>query len=171
MSSRVVKYNFTWAPRRWHALTISASCVRPIRKSKHELRELMGRSKIVVAWCMPGTERLPIEAITYGAVFLTNDCMVGSDNRDFPLPPQHRVKTAEALAMVIERILTTPGGYEAALEEQKAVQDLYLHLGYDSMAAEAAAWLKDARKPPLPQERVRTAPEECEKAPAYGVPA
>ena len=107
----------------------------------------MGQAKVVVAWCMRGTERLPIEAAVYGAVLISNNCEVGSDERDFPLSPQHRLPTAQAIGDAITAILSSNEAYEAALTQQLPLQTLYKNLGPASMAKEARAFLRAAAQP------------------------
>ncbi len=68
-----------------------------------------------------GTERLPIEAVVYKNVFLTNDCDVGSDVDDFPLPPQHRLPDAEAMGAAIIAVLAGDG-YSEALRQQRQLR-------------------------------------------------
>lgn len=130
----------------------NVTCLVPRGYSKPALRRLMGTSKIVVAWCMRGSERLPLEAVTYRNVLLSNDCAVGSDDRDFPLPPQHRLATAEAIGDAIEALLTSPADYEEALRRQLRLRLLYLGLGAASMAEEATMFLRGAREPLPPSE-------------------
>lgn len=123
------------------------SCEVPHGHSKPKLRTLMGESKVVIAWCMRGTERLPIEAAVYGAVMLTNDCAVGSDPRDFPLPEHHRLPTAEALAETMASLLSSESAHRLAFQQQQPLRELYLGIGPRSMAKEAAAFLRVAAQP------------------------
>jgi hypothetical protein len=53
---------------------------------RSELPSLYRRAKVVVDWCMRGTERMPIEASVNGALLLTSECQSATDRRDFPLP-------------------------------------------------------------------------------------
>ena len=129
------------------ALGGEVKCEVPHGYGKRALRQLMGRAKVVVAWCMRGTERLPIEAALYGAVLLSNNCAVGSDERDFPLPPQHRLPTAQAIGEAITALLSSNEAYEAALAQQLPLQTLYKNLGPASMAEEARAFLRAAAQP------------------------
>jgi len=82
--------------RRFQALLHSGR--RPVVAKdlkKEELMDLMLQAKVVLDWCMRGTERTPIEASLYGAVVLTNDCDTGGDAVDFPLDGVHRVRNLD----------------------------------------------------------------------------
>lgn len=43
------------------------------------------RGKVVIDWCMRGSERCPMEAVLHGALLLTNDCETGGSFVDFPI--------------------------------------------------------------------------------------
>lgn len=51
-----------------------------------QLTQAYEQSKIIIDWCMRGSERCPMEAALYGAVLLTNNCETGSSFVDFPIP-------------------------------------------------------------------------------------
>lgn len=53
--------------------------------SRAELLQLFYRAKIVIDWCMRGTERMPIEAILNGVVLLSSYCETAEDSRDIPI--------------------------------------------------------------------------------------
>ena len=44
------------------------------------------RGKVVVDWCMRGSERCSLEAVLFGAIAITNICDTGSNFADFPIP-------------------------------------------------------------------------------------
>jgi hypothetical protein len=46
------------------------------------------RSKIVIDWCMRGSERCPLEASLFGNIAITNLCSTGMSFTDFPIPPK-----------------------------------------------------------------------------------
>ena len=54
---------------------------------RSELPKLFRSAKVVVDWCMRGSERMPIEAVLNGALLLTSNCQSATDRRDYPLPP------------------------------------------------------------------------------------
>ena len=112
--------------------------------SKRELAAEMGRSKIVIAWCMNGAERLPLEAVLFRNVLLTNACRHGSDPDDFPLPAHHRVDNATQMVSAVQRVLND---YSLAVQEQTMLRSVYRGLSLDSMAQEARAFLSAAQVP------------------------
>lgn len=53
------------------------------------LMESYEKGKIVIDWCMRGSERCPLEASLFGAIAITNDCATGSTFADFPIPAKY----------------------------------------------------------------------------------
>ena len=54
-----------------------------------EVGRLLAAARIVVDWCLIGTERMVVEAVLCGAVLLTSHCLCGTEPRDFPIPERN----------------------------------------------------------------------------------
>lgn len=66
------------------------------------LVELYNKAMIVVAFCMNGSERCPIEAVLGGAVLISNNCNTAKDIRDFPIPRGNVVTSKNTAPKVIQ---------------------------------------------------------------------
>lgn len=53
--------------------------------SSNQIIEQYKKAKIIVDWCMRGSERCPLEATLFGVVSVTNNCSTGSNSQDFPI--------------------------------------------------------------------------------------
>lgn len=115
--------------------------------SRSGILKIMPRAKVVLHWCMEGSERTPIEAALHGAVFITNACDTGGDAVDFPLTGRHRVTTEKEMHAAVRRVLDN---YIEELHDpgQIALRRKYAHtVGRASMAREAAAFLRSLEAP------------------------
>ena len=108
-------------------------------KTRPQLEDLYRRAEIVVDWCMVGAERLPIEAVLYGAVMLTSPCMCGNDKRDFPIPDRNVLHSAADFKTAIPRIFDN---YQREQRDYATMRSLYRGLNGTSMAREVYIWLK-----------------------------
>lgn len=109
------------------------------KKTRKELAQLYRRAKIVVDWCMIGAERMPIEASLYGAALVTNDCIGGGSQRDFPIPKRNLLVQPSDFQEVIPRIFAN---YEQEQHDYAPMRSLYRGLNGTSMAKEVHTWLK-----------------------------
>lgn len=57
--------------------------------NRTELMSLYKRAKVIVDWCMPGSERCPLEAALYGVLLITNHCKNGQIFEDYPIPSKY----------------------------------------------------------------------------------
>lgn len=115
------------------------------RWSDAQMRLMRSQARIVVDWCLVGSERLPIEAVLCGAVFVTSDsngCL--NDFRDFPLPRALRVKDLSQLDQVVRRILSNFAEHQQMMIPLAA---LYSGLNGSTMAEEAKAAVSTMLKP------------------------
>ena len=93
-----------------------------------QLVDLYQQAKVVVTSCLNGAERSVLEAVTYGAVLLTNYCDNGIDNRDFPIPREHMfqdVINKEEIGQVAERMLSNFENEQAKLENLRSLYKSY----------------------------------------------
>jgi hypothetical protein len=54
-----------------------------------EIMHAYESGKIVIDWCMRGSERCPMEAALYGAIPVSNQCSTGMGFADFPVPAKY----------------------------------------------------------------------------------
>lgn len=47
------------------------------------------KAKVMIDWCMRGSERCPMEASLFGAIVITNKCSSGESFADFPIPDKY----------------------------------------------------------------------------------
>jgi hypothetical protein len=47
------------------------------------------RAKVMIDWCMRGSERCPLESALYGAITMSNMCDTGANFADFPVPHEY----------------------------------------------------------------------------------
>tara|TARA_B110001452_G_scaffold129566_1_gene107685 strand:+ start:772 stop:1905 length:1134 start_codon:yes stop_codon:yes gene_type:complete len=110
---------------------------------------LLRRTKLVIDDCMAGSERVPLEAVLCGAVFMTRECDGGPDARDLGVPLRH-VLYANMSSLVgrLERIFDLPrADAEAAFERTAArfvpMRELYSkEVNEESMLNEAKAFVR-----------------------------
>lgn len=81
-------------------ICISLGCESMILRGvpRERVHALLLQAKVIVAWCMEGFERLPIEGVMCGAVLLTGRCENGQDARDFSIPPRNYSRHVPAAA-------------------------------------------------------------------------
>jgi hypothetical protein len=59
-------------------------------KSEAQLLDLYRRATVVFDWCLVGSERMPLEASLFGALFITSStCGCGGDFSDFPISSRY----------------------------------------------------------------------------------
>ena len=129
-----------------------------------EVGRLLAAARIVVDWCLIGTERMVVEAVLCGAVLLTSHCLCGTEPRDFPIPERNLLATRRPgdLRRAIPRVL---GDFERETAEYAGMRELYGSLDADSFRAETLAAFAEeldardggARAAALPQREVRDA--------------
>ena len=113
---------------------------------------LLRRTKVVIDDCMAGSERVPLEAVLCGAVFMTRECDGGPDLRDLGVPLRH-VLYANMSSLVgrLERIFDVRADAEAAFERTVArfvpMRELYSkEVNEESMLAETHAFVRGTLK-------------------------
>jgi len=127
--------------------------------TREELMDLYQRAKVIIAMCMRGCERAPIEAALSGVALVTNNCQTGSDKRDMPIPEHLLVNTNNTSGQPVE-LFTTPGAvkwdqpssitvskwimenFETAQAEFNELRKLYLLIGPESLAHETKVFME-----------------------------
>lgn len=104
------------------------------------MARLLSRAKVVLDWCLVGSERLAIEAVLCGAALLTTGCKAGAEPRDFPLPRSSLLRSAANLSDAIPRALRQHGSAEQRRSYAPMVR-LYAGLDAATMRAETARFL------------------------------
>jgi hypothetical protein len=103
-----------------------------------ELGPLYDKAKIVVDWCLVGSERMPIEAGLRGALLVSSNCKSVKDFRDFPIPKRNIVENEkDALKEAIGRILKD---YETELVDYEEFRALYRGLSAKTLGWEAKSF-------------------------------
>lgn len=105
---------------------------------RSDLPALYAKSKVVVDWCMVGSERMPIESTLYGTVLLTSACKSGDDTRDFPIPRRNVLNNTNQLKSALMRILVN---YNSESADMEPVRALYRHLSSKTLAQETRAFI------------------------------
>eukprot|EP00966_Prymnesium_polylepis_P004439 102193-Prymnesium_polylepis.1 len=79
---------------------------------------LIRRAKVIVDTCMIGLERLPLEAVSCGAVLLTGAASTcgGAHQEDLPLPPANLLQGEAQLSQAVRRVLDNYPAERAAME-------------------------------------------------------
>lgn len=108
--------------------------------SRAQVAQLLARAKLVVDWCLVGSERLAIEAVLCGASLLTSACKAGAEPRDFPLPRSALLASPANLSEAIPRALRQHGSVEQRRGYEPLVR-LYAGLDAASMRAETVRFL------------------------------
>ena len=49
------------------------------------------RAKVMIDWCMRGSERCPLESALFGAIAMSNMCDTGANFADFPVPADYLI--------------------------------------------------------------------------------
>jgi len=109
---------------------------------RSELPKLFRSAKVVVDWCMRGSERMPIEAVLNGALLLTSNCQSATDRRDYPLPPVGVVNSktlSENLKYLIQNYATIWSEYEP-------IRKLYRGLNSKTMAEDTRTFIYSSQK-------------------------
>jgi hypothetical protein len=104
---------------------------------RSELPSLYRRAKVVVDWCMRGTDRMPIEASLNGALLLTSECQSATDRRDFPLP-SFALTSRSTLDTRLRGLLANYGLYWDAYAP---LRTLYRNISLSTMVSEAQLFL------------------------------
>jgi hypothetical protein len=115
-------------------------CTTTVMKGmkQKELQSLYEKAKIVVNWCLVGSERMPIEAGLRGALLVSNNCKSVKDFRDFPIPKRNIVENEKgALKEVVGRILKE---YEKEFVDYEEFRALYRGLSAKTLAWEAKSF-------------------------------
>lgn len=125
--------------------------------ARDELPKLFDRAKIVIDWCLIGSERMPIEASLHGALVVTSKCLCGQDYRDFPIPPRNVIdskegngdqiridgtETGNALKAVLERLLKN---YDQEFEDYAQLRELYSNLDLKTLTWEVKSFYFSVR--------------------------
>lgn len=66
---------------------------------KEGIMKAYEEGKIVVDWCMRGSERCPLEASLFGAISVTNNCSTGRSFADFPIPSKFHLSDEQMKAI------------------------------------------------------------------------
>mmetsp|Transcript_19352 Transcript_19352/g.28983 ORF Transcript_19352/g.28983 Transcript_19352/m.28983 type:complete len:769 (+) Transcript_19352:151-2457(+) len=115
--------------------------IRPKGMSALELNDLYSRSKVIIATCMRGSERMPIEAALAGLIIVTNDCDNSKDVRDFPLPREHIFNERNKLVDIVQSILDNFEEEQAKLDNFRS---MYKNFGHLTMIEETKEFYKAA---------------------------
>lgn len=94
--------------------------------TREQLLPLYGRAKVVIDWCMRGTERMPVEAVLHGALLVSSACQCVQDRQDFPIP-QRNIITSDGMSLdllpgVLERVLLH---YHDEYADYEQMRELY----------------------------------------------
>lgn len=98
-----------------------------------ELLDLYQTAMIVVGFCMRGSERSPIEAALAGAVLVSNECLAGQDEYDFPIPRENIVNETNPVEKVMERIMNN---FDEEQDKMRDMRALYHHIGPATLATQ-----------------------------------
>jgi len=101
-----------------------------------ELMDLYQRAKVILAMCMRGCERTPIEAVLSGVVMVTDYCHTGKDERDVPVPSSLIIGHPGNDLSPVEIVKSVLTDFETAQAESNAMRELYLGLGPETLAEE-----------------------------------
>ena len=104
------------------------------------LIEIYQKAKIVVGFCMRGSERSPIEAVLAGAVLVSNNCLAAQDKRDFPIPNENLVTNENPVENVLGRILTN---FEEGQSRMGDMRTLYQRIGPHTLAEQTQRFLRN----------------------------
>jgi hypothetical protein len=105
---------------------------------QNELQTLYEKAKIVVDWCLVGSERMPIEAGLRGALLVSSNCKSVKDFRDFPIPKRNIVENEkDALKEAIGRILKD---YDQEFVDYEEFRALYRGLSAKTLGWEAKSF-------------------------------
>lgn len=105
--------------------------------SRDDLVSLYLQAKVVLDWCMRGSERMPIEAVLRGVVLVTSDCQSVQDQRDFPIPKRNIVDL-NSLQSALQRILSN---FISEQNDYHMMRNLYMSLGNNTLIVEAVRFL------------------------------
>jgi hypothetical protein len=111
--------------------------------TRDQLVDLYKKAKVIVTSCLNGAERSVLEAVTYGAIMVTNYCDNGADNRDFPIPRDHLYKDAinkEEIGQVVERLLSD---FENQQAKQENLRSLYRSYGPKSLIEDTKRFIHE----------------------------
>ena len=108
-----------------------------------DLLVLYKKAKIVVDWCMLGTERMPIEAVLNGAILITSECGCGQEVLDFPIPPENFVSQINVSTFKLRDVVTRAmTHYEDEYGKYKNIRQLYeKNISALSLRNEVKMWL------------------------------
>mmetsp|Transcript_3840 Transcript_3840/g.4187 ORF Transcript_3840/g.4187 Transcript_3840/m.4187 type:complete len:134 (+) Transcript_3840:2-403(+) len=119
--------------------------------------DLYQRAKVIIAMCMRGCERAPIEAALSGVAVVTNNCETGSDKRDMPIPKHLLVDTNDELPPSARRggmslkydqpstLLVSKWilkNFELAQADFIEFRELYVLIGPESLAQETQVFME-----------------------------
>jgi hypothetical protein len=106
---------------------------------RKQLPALYSRSKVVIDWCLVGSERMPIEAALYGTVLITSDCKCGDDRRDFPIPARNVLKRPHQIMGALRRVLED---YEKEKGDMLPLRQIYGGLNHATLERETMQWYR-----------------------------
>jgi len=106
--------------------------------ARSALPALFNQAKIVVDWCMVGSERMPIESGLWGAVLLSSSCLCVQDYRDYPIPKRNIVNDeGDELKQAVKRILEN---YQQEFKDYVDFRALYRNLNSSTLTLEAKSF-------------------------------
>ena len=112
----------------------------PQRLGPEQLMDLYQKAKIIMAPCIRGNERGPLEAVLSGVVVVTDWCMSSTDTRDFPLPREHIWdKKKNPLSKLVVRVLQNFEQEQAKLSGVRALHSSYSH---ETLVEETKVFMK-----------------------------
>uniref|UniRef100_A0A7S1D0Z9 Glycosyl transferase family 1 domain-containing protein n=1 Tax=Cyclophora tenuis TaxID=216820 RepID=A0A7S1D0Z9_CYCTE len=107
-----------------------------------ELMDLYSKAKMIVSFCMRGSERSPIEAVLRGVVLVSNNCQSAEDGRDFPIPRNNLVPIlngSTAVADIVERVMEN---FSVEQARYSAMRSLYMHYGRQTLSADTRCFMQ-----------------------------
>jgi hypothetical protein len=113
--------------------------------TRAQLPPMYDRAKVVIDWCMRGSERMPIEAVLRGAILISSACECVQDKRDFPIPGRniipHTAVYFSALRSTLQRVLQK---YDEEYLAYADMRELYgRHISAQSLDLETHDWFME----------------------------
>jgi hypothetical protein len=111
--------------------------------TRSAVNQLLNEAMIIIDWCVIGSERLPIEAVLNGVIFVTTDCACAQDRRDFPLPAGNILSREASPEHVFLTFKNIVNNFSAIQEEYAPMRKLYgSYIGQETMANESKFFIR-----------------------------
>jgi hypothetical protein len=100
-----------------HCVQLGCEAILLVKGFKQtDLLALYDRAKIVLDWCMVGSERMPIEAGLRGALMVSSPYFCVQDSSDFPIPNRNICTLKEAVSRIFHNYEQEVAEYEVFRE-------------------------------------------------------